>query len=400
MRQLILLSALLLINSLANAQTRWVNGYVVTIQGDTLRGQLAEVPASSGTLAFRTNGQSAPVDYTPNDVEIIYYSTGVKYQALSLPAFNIQSRWSEVLSEGKALLYLVDNRFILNLNNEYHELKSETRTNLEGGKAVQRMTYPYKGLLNYLFNDCEKVKQDITSSTLTTQSLRALVNKYNSCFGTVAELNSLKVSKFRIGLVAGITARTDKHSGAGEAVNFLTQNTFQTGSVFLAGIMAQYAVSNRMNITLEVQRYTTATEKTLTSSSEDNFVQYSYSSLQVSILPQLDFRSEGIIPYAMLGPTLIFMGNNESFRKQDRKIPPSTVVTTEYENFYNPGPAFGLLAGVGLRYQGASRLSPFLQAKTSFQFSNVDVETSVNTGSVVSANQTSWYLQGGLLWRF
>ncbi|MCU0357304.1 MAG: hypothetical protein MUE95_06970 [Cyclobacteriaceae bacterium] len=378
-----------------------MNGYVVTTQGDTLRGQLAEVPASSGTLAFRTNGQSAPVDYTPNDLEIIYYSTGVNYQRLSLPELKIVSQWGEVLSEGKATLYLVNNRFILKMNaSDYHELKSETRTDLENGKSVTRVTYPYKGLLNYLFNDCAKVKEGITASTLTTPSLRTLVNNYNSCFGKVNELSSLKDSKFRAGIVVGVTARKDTYSGAGEAVTFLTANSFKTETVFLAGVMGQYVLSKRMNITLEIQRYSTTVEKTLTASREDNEVRYSYSSLQISILPHFDFLSVGLIPYVMLGPTMTFMGNLDSYRKQEIKIPPSTILTNEYNDFYNPGPAFGLMAGAGIRYQGSSRLSPFLQAKTSFQFSNVDIETSVGTGSVVNANQTSWFLQGGLLWQF
>jgi hypothetical protein len=339
-----------LLTSIVFAQTRWTDGYLITSKGDTLRGQLSESQQTSYKVVFRSNHQSNPVTYTPVEIHRIHYSTGLQYEILVLPDFNIAAIWGEVLSDGKATLYRADNRFILRMNptNEYHELKSETRTELVYGKSVKKEVYPYKGLLNYLFNDCDKVKQDIPGSTLTTSSLRSLVNKYNSCFGEIKSVGTRKSHLLKAGLLAGITSRTDKYTGSGEAVMFLTDNTYKSGTTFLWGALFQYYFSNRVNITVEAQLYNNSFTKSTTSDSEDNEVEYSYSSFQISILPQYEFREEGIVPYVMLGPTLIFPGSEKSYRKQDIKIPPSTVITNEFDNFYRPGPAFGLMAGAGL----------------------------------------------------
>lgn len=240
-RKLILAVILILLNTgLCLAQNNFVEGYVVTHSGDTLKGLIDNKEPDYTVDAVNFRGEDgAEAIFRPEDITGFFFPGREYYESYSVsmdlsPVKITELAQSDIrrivpdtvvflqlLVKGMASLY-----FLMDRNEKEHfyiRKDSDTLTELQIKYFLRRSSEyssrntnvlirqeNYKGQLSLLLNDCNEVKSLITSTPYERDPLMKLIKKYNECTGNPAlVLATMKlVPRFRIGLGVAPTLTT------------------------------------------------------------------------------------------------------------------------------------------------------------------------------------------------
>jgi hypothetical protein len=244
---LIVLSFLLFSSLNVTAQKNFIDGYIITLKKDTLKGQVdyREWNLNPSSIHF-TDAKGKKSIFSPNDIAGFFIPPRDRYisshVSLDITSFqtkdlmNYQAQKSikdtalflMTLVKGKASLY-----YFKDLNNREHfyvskegnspvELllkKNYTRASEGSTQDRQYITTVelFKGQLIILFSDCPDLREKIDRSEYSTSSLRSIVVGYNQSLHSPSEfVKKEEPIKIKFGLLVGPTLTKVSFSGGSD----------------------------------------------------------------------------------------------------------------------------------------------------------------------------------------
>lgn len=281
-----LLAGLLLAAVLpAHAQASLNPGYIVRLNGDTVRGK---VDNSTGVRSyeacrFRADADGQLINYTPAQLHGYGFWRGRTFQTGLVPAFTLptdpipadtatQRRFVEVLVRGASSLYEQQDAsqnefFYVRLGTGRIRPLIVTTPEATGpaGQPLRRGKAWFRGELGDVFKACPAMQTTVGSLMLTASSLIAAVQGYNACMGGGQVVSAVAAGArrhyFVFDAVASLQASTLRYSGETNVRDV----DLAGGLAPVVGVGAQLhsAISaNRLAIRLEIllerQRYSQA----------------------------------------------------------------------------------------------------------------------------------------------
>ena len=248
----------------AYSQQNFIPGYVVTLQGDTLQGQIdyRNWDRNPDKIVFEQDGKTTPVQYNPVDIKSfganieIYVSAIVKSDVSPRNLNNlyhedgltteIDTVFLQVIISGTKSLYYykskigIDNFYIKDKNIfellQYNIYRSHVDSRIHFNKR-------YIGQLTLYFNNDPSVRQKLERTEYTKTSLKNLFLTYYKQSSTAPKFQK-KTDKASIeyGIVAGVIITSVTFGG--DAIPYLGntgthQSTCPSGGLFLDLILAR-----------------------------------------------------------------------------------------------------------------------------------------------------------------
>ena len=260
----------------AFSQRNFIPGYVVTLHGDTLHGQIdyRNWDRNPDKIVFELEGKTTPVQYSPLDIrsfkgnDEIYVSAIVSSSASSRKAGNlgdetnlrteVDTTFLQTLIQGDKSLYYLKNRlgienFYIKQNGKYELLVYNIyKSNTE---AKVHVTKKYVGQLTLYFNNAPSVQQQLQKTDYTKTSLKNLFLAYYRQSSTAPKFQK-KTDKGSVeyGLVAGVSISSVKFGGDGFVYLTSTdipQSVNPTGGLFLNFVLprsqGKWSIYNELN---------------------------------------------------------------------------------------------------------------------------------------------------------
>ncbi len=198
---------LIMSNFIIFAQKNYVAGYIVNLNGDTIRGEInfQNWTYNPKSIEFKLNEKYTET-YLPNQIKLfyaqnrMYLSASILYdkssKALNELDYNTEFNWTEeevfleAIFEGKKSLYLLntkvngENFFIKNNEKieflKYKKYKSKVTLNFEN-KVISKSNNIYITQLSQYFQDCESIKSKISTIRYTSADMISIFNSYGIC---------------------------------------------------------------------------------------------------------------------------------------------------------------------------------------------------------------------------
>ena len=334
-----ILCFLLSICWLSSARVAWAQadfraGYIVPLNGDTVRG-LADYRGglrNAELCRFRPAAGAEAVSYTPTQLRAYGFENGHHYRAQLLVAIDsIQYEitpprrvFMEVLVYGPLNLYQVrskdgvDRYFVAPAAAEASRPATELIPRRNPGSDNLTRAYLraplYRGVLAELMADCPAVRLEVASVPFITSALTSIVQRYNACrapqaAGTAAPVAAVRPAarpgeRVKLGVVAGF--ERSRFVVTGES--FLATGSFATTAPVIGlGVSIPFAsisekLSLRIEALVEKQRY----EDTFTggigyTAATYHRVQLHLTYLRVPILVRYTYPTGRVRPFAQAG---------------------------------------------------------------------------------------------------
>jgi hypothetical protein len=223
-----------LVSFVACAQANFKPGYIVPINGDTVRGEIQIKGALRNTTScrFRPLGSTQVTEYVPATLRGYGISRVGVYEARQLPGSPAQVLFLELLAAGRARLYTrrddedQTHYYLAVGQDSLQELRQLRVRRIVNDQVYYEDQYPFRNVLAKAFHDCLVVQPLLVSLPFTPQNLARVVNRYNECTSTPATASSKPLvnrerQHLRLGLVAALEHtsmkfgdRTSLHNGS------------------------------------------------------------------------------------------------------------------------------------------------------------------------------------------
>lgn len=167
-------------------QTDFRNGYIITNAKDTLFGLVdyQQGTASYRSCKFKKSKNENIITYHPGEIPGYGFVNDKYFESREIghPAKNLE--FLEVIVKGAASLYRFEGTYLVEKDNQgLQVLRNESREAYINGRTVMRETNEHVGILNMLFFDCVKLRDDLEKIQIRERLLTALVEAYNECQG-------------------------------------------------------------------------------------------------------------------------------------------------------------------------------------------------------------------------
>lgn len=175
--------ASLLFSLEGHSQIDFRPGYIVALNGDTVKGYVAyrNKKLDSRSAAFKRDARGPVMRYAPSEIlGFGIYGTSA-FHSVDLPpdAPDDGRAFAKVLSRGYYTLYRYRNLYLLDAHDSLITLPP-TKNERVGGpdsKVVKRVKR-YVGILNYVLLDCQ---QNANDAQYADAALMAIIDRYNAC---------------------------------------------------------------------------------------------------------------------------------------------------------------------------------------------------------------------------
>jgi opacity protein-like surface antigen len=151
-------------------------GFIITLDGDTLRGLVRDRSDLSEQVLFKAEAASNFTSYTPDDIAAFAIEDEYFYEVKSV---NKKKIFLLTLVKGTLSLYQLRERLY------YIEKENGTLYPLEKKDTIIdnkfREDKRYIGVLQYLMPNCERVTRDLKTVKFTSADLFEIVKDYNLC---------------------------------------------------------------------------------------------------------------------------------------------------------------------------------------------------------------------------
>lgn len=178
----LLLTFILMVHARPYAQVS-DNGWVITQEGDTLRGSFAaQLDRSEGVL-IRLSGANAPSKFSPTDVRAFFADDLGYYRSAAVPARDNQRLFLRCLAEGKLMLYVYQDFFYAEKAGLPDLIALKKNDRLYGSALAEDRRYV--NILQYLTRDCPEVYKQAPRTVFNEAGLAQFAANYNRCIGGV-----------------------------------------------------------------------------------------------------------------------------------------------------------------------------------------------------------------------
>jgi len=164
----------------SQAQSAFVNGFLIQKNGDTLRGSLDLAKNTVVSKITFKNSIGEIKSFTPVNIKGFGYYNGLYYES-----FAGRQDFMEVLSAGKIKLLNSGGNFFCFVADSLIALENTERKFDKDGQPYLKDGKEYIGMLNLLFADCPKIKSRINQVELSQRSLQRIFKLYGECKGEV-----------------------------------------------------------------------------------------------------------------------------------------------------------------------------------------------------------------------
>lgn len=192
------LALFLLISCLltAQAQTKYKPGYIITNNGDTIRGFIdyRTDQTNSKVCHFKNELADKEKSFNPGDIAGYRFTEAGKYYTTKIISLNGTQRtvFLEYLLQGIMNLYFYSDDtssqtdgmnyyFFENENGEFVSVKKipDTVVKDEEGHQVMNVDKKFRSSFNYIFRDCEPIRKAAANTEFTHQSMIDLTKSYH-----------------------------------------------------------------------------------------------------------------------------------------------------------------------------------------------------------------------------
>ena len=193
---------------------KYVDGYIVSLNNDTLYGQIVKRNAQALSQSITFKSKDSLTTYTPDGLSAFgFINKQQNYQSINYEAYQqgkkVPARqFGKILCKGYLRLYKVylsnhetnytykikrNYAYVIQTDtsaytlSQYEKIKTEQETALFYQQESQRTrTYStlrkeYLGILSYIFQDCPEVRNTISEVDFYDHDMIAIVKKYNTC---------------------------------------------------------------------------------------------------------------------------------------------------------------------------------------------------------------------------
>ncbi len=228
-------------------------GYIVTLEGDTIRGLLSyqSDKANSVECILRRDENAAREVLTPKRIKAYRYLQPARYYVARTLSIDSEKKtvFLECLLEGRVSLYYftdggIDRYFLVTKAGAYYEIKRADLVSESGIWTTKQVKDTrYIELLTEIFGDCPKVKDDIRYVTIDHSSLRGITKEYNLNCGGGSKSITFEPQrapwKFSFSVKGGESFYMQKLYGRLENRNTHLKDTFCLGDMQAPMISAQ-----------------------------------------------------------------------------------------------------------------------------------------------------------------
>ncbi|OWP63859.1 hypothetical protein CDA63_06510 [Hymenobacter amundsenii] len=339
---------LLITATVASAQTNFRPGYVVTLDGDTLHGEVdSRGSQRNARLArYRPSDAASITDYQPQQLrgyglvgDRVYQVDSVSVAVPPVPTAPYgaapdtvqQPVFLEVLVRGAlSLLYLRDE-----LSNDHFYLSA-------AGKSVQELLPPpvrkiaddevaYRNSANAFrrtmaaaTQQCLALQSTVAAARYNQRSLSELVTTYNQCVGAASVSPSAAAYKtrVRIGLIGGAEVSRLVLNGQKSTYGFVSKGWSDKvspviGVALTVGLTrVNRTISARLEGFYESQSYLLRSQ--IAGSNTYNEFRVKLTSIRVPLLMRYTFPRGEIRPFAQAGFSFSYLLNNDNEERQVR----------------------------------------------------------------------------------
>ena len=234
LKKSILVIATLVFVQLAFGQKNFQPGYIVTLEGDTVKGQIdyrnwAKTPEK---VKFQNQAGGEAVTYRPDNIQSFsvegeyYVSATVKTEVSSTKINNLDTHAELIFEAGTVFLQAIiigekslyqykdkvgRENFYIFQDGEFTLLEYKKYLKRKEGKALIREVKRYSGQLMIYLSDCSDIVSIMSRVEYRTPSLKKLFGKYYDCIEGKPDFEQVleKVS-LNFGIMAGSTISTLK----------------------------------------------------------------------------------------------------------------------------------------------------------------------------------------------
>ncbi len=184
MQQLRILSLLgLFIVSLSpnlKAQSDWLDGFMVKLDGDTIRGKVGYQGNASHYSNFLFKEDKNSRLFSPNEV-LGYGIDNIRSYSSQV----VKDKFVEVVATGPLSLYRENKTlFIQTENGEIYSLTSKQQREIKDGVEYLNQSKKWKSILYGIVSSCDINPEDIKSLSFNEKNVLKQIKKYNSCKGS------------------------------------------------------------------------------------------------------------------------------------------------------------------------------------------------------------------------
>lgn len=200
----VLLTLVVFTTTAVHAQASYQPGYVVTLAGDTVRGQVQEVSARRNSVVcrFRTTPTDATTDYTPAALRAYGIRQGATYQVRAVPNADSASAagagrqlFLEVLVQGPAQLYSSreqagHTRYFVAVGGPATRIQELLQRRVKGfsnGLEAYETRSLYRDTLAAALRACPAVQPHLPQLPFQQAALARVIAQYNACVGGPVE---------------------------------------------------------------------------------------------------------------------------------------------------------------------------------------------------------------------
>jgi hypothetical protein len=343
--------------SFSTIAQREVPGYIITLQFDTIRGQLSNKTLSSYGCTFQAAGTSSMKEFKP--VEITGFGTDERtFLTKKLPFKDLsEDRFAEVLESGRADLLQHRGMFFLEDSTGIVRALEQNLIRREvNGTLIERYDNQYAQILGQKLIDCEEIRPQLPNVHFNEKSLRQIFRRYNACFGEAPSKRVQKKSRplIIVGLEAGFYSIAI--SGNPEQYNQFLSNDFKTSRSVLSGVFISLYPSEKAGtvVTIGVQKIGVLFEsqKNYTEAVPvDDHVKVSYDQIKIPVMLGYDFlRWAKIRPGIRFGVAYNSISNIVNERQKVVHVIDEDPITVTQPAFIIKKPPFSLLAEASIGY--------------------------------------------------
>ncbi|WP_339794626.1 porin family protein [uncultured Imperialibacter sp.] len=239
-------------NSLKAQDFNSQNGYLITLDGDTIHGQVKMKQDLYGSVSFKSKNSVQYDNYSPSQLNAYYYEGGYYFE--SIKDEHQETSFFLRYFDGVLSLYEKSNFFYVRKDGgELIELVHEEDKSIDF-KIIEDKRYVRT--LVYLTADCPGVKSKIERAHYNASELTKAIKEYEFCVNPDAKLSDADISstKFTLGFRAGVSINRLNYfvKGANRYNNEFNDGVFSTELGAVVGVLGSMSLGRNISLQPEL----------------------------------------------------------------------------------------------------------------------------------------------------
>lgn len=362
MKKILVLALIILSIQRSFSQSSFRPAYVVTTNGDTLTGAVKyeEEGKIFKVCYFKESSDSKVTTYHPNQVKVFRFLDDKLYASKEIMVKNDVpiEVFLEALVMGKVTLYKYRNRYFVEKDTLFQELKNEDQEITIKGATVLRKTNEYKNILFNLLSDCQGLGEIIKATDLKEKGLTSLIEAYNECSGVPFVTYKTNKPSFKASVGVGIALTRSSIKFATEADNGeYLDGKFDPDYSFSPGIRIELSsprLSERITFSAEVYyihaQYTSLDIKKRTLFTDRNEANIELKQLKIPLGIRYATSEKSFSPYFNAGASAtLHLDSHSSWTRERESKDSNEAGIMEIKGIHTSQYQIGFWGGIGAK---------------------------------------------------